>query len=173
MRRSQCSGLAPSLTWCSRAGCAMVDRWGALRVLRVTVRHFWRIKEKTWEDSMHCQHSFWIGEMDAWSHLQFLYRLKFLQISKDHETSVPQVVPELLQTAPAPFYIIITGYLKAAQKESIQYGLLTRKDDVWKPSCENCILQGSKGDPVIRKVVSDLLVAGSVSPLCVPQTEIA
>ena len=44
------------------------------------------------------------------------------------DLNVPQVVPELLQSAPAPFYIIITGYMMAAQKGSIQYGLLTRKD---------------------------------------------
>lgn len=82
MRRSQCSGLAPSLTWCSTAGCAMVDRSGALQVLRVTVRHFWRISALPTLvlDGL-------VKWMPAWSHLQFLYKLKFLQILKDHERS--------------------------------------------------------------------------------------
>ena len=62
----------------------------------------------------------WFCQMDAG--LKSLAVPLQTEVSTNLERSnVPQVVPELLQSAPAPFYIIITGYLKAADKGSILF----------------------------------------------------
>ena len=58
----------------------------------------------------------WFCQMDA--------GLKSLAVPLQTEVSTNlerSIVPELLQSAPAPFYIIITGYLKAADKGSILF----------------------------------------------------
>lgn len=73
----------------SRGAAQLAVRWwigqALSDVLRVTVRHFWRISDISALPTLVLDGL--VKWMPAWSHLQFLYKLKFLQILKDHERS--------------------------------------------------------------------------------------
>ena len=161
MRRSQCSGLAPSLTWCSTAGCAMVDRSGALRVLRVTVRHFWRISALPTLvlDGL-------VKWMPAWSHLQFLYKLKFLQILKDHERSkrATGCARAAFSLPQRPFTSSSQDTWRLPKREAFNMGCWLARMPSESLPVRTAFCREAKAILWSEKVVSDLLVAGSVSP---------